>query len=179
MTWRLGHPRPRSARRCQAAGMTARTWPDDWARQMEGHGCPLCAGLGTGDDEHAIAVATLPDAEVGLQRRSRLPGYCVVVWRHGHVAEPTDLDPDAAAGYWRDVMDVGRAIRAELNPVKLNFLTLGNSVPHLHTHVVPRYLDDPAPGGPIPWDEMFTPEPTPPDELARVATALRRRLPGW
>lgn len=144
---------------------------------MRGYDCPLCAGLGDGDDDYAIAVATLPTTVVRLARRSRLPGYCVVVWRHGHVAEPTDLDPDAAADYWRDVMDVGRAIRDELNPVKLNFLTLGNGVPHLHTHVLPRYLDDPAPGGPIPWDDIFTPKATASDELARLATALRRRLP--
>jgi diadenosine tetraphosphate (Ap4A) HIT family hydrolase len=152
-------------------------WPDDWSRRMDGHDCPLCAGLGGDGDEYAVPVATLPATEVRLTRRSRLPGYCVVVWRHGHVAEPFDLDPEAAAEYWRDVMDVGRAIQAELDPIKLNFLTLGNSVPHLHTHVVPRYRDDPAPGGPIPWDAMFTPEPSPPDELARLAAALRSRLP--
>jgi diadenosine tetraphosphate (Ap4A) HIT family hydrolase len=157
--------------------MTERGWPDDWSRRVEGYDCPLCESIGGGGDEYAIALATLPSTEVGLARRSRLPGYCVVTWRHGHVAEPFDLDPDAAAGYWRDVMDVGRAIRDELSPVKLNFLTLGNGVPHLHTHVLPRYLDDPAPGGPIPWDDIFTPEPTASDELARLADALRRRLP--
>jgi diadenosine tetraphosphate (Ap4A) HIT family hydrolase len=156
--------------------MTERGWPDDWSRRMEGYDCPLCAGLGGGDDEYAVAVATLPMSEVGLARRSRLPGYCVVVWRHGHVAEPTDLDPEAATGYWRDVMEVGKAIREELNPIKLNFLTLGNGVPHLHTHVLPRYLDDPAPGGPIPWDAIFGPESSS-DELVRLADRIRRRLP--
>lgn len=136
----------------------------------------MCAGLGGGDNEHSVAVAELADTEVGLQRRSRLPGYCVVVWKHGHVAEPTDLDPGSAAGYWRDVMNVGRAIRDELDPVKLNFLTLGNLVPHLHTHVVPRYFDDPAPGGPIPWEAMFGPAPVDLDPLQRLAAALGRRL---
>jgi hypothetical protein len=28
--------------------------------------------------------------------------------------------------------------------MKLNYFTLGNTVPHLHTHVLPRYQDDPA-----------------------------------
>ena len=151
-------------------------WPEDWSERMAGQGCPMCASLGRGDSEHAVAVAELQYTEVGLQRRSRLPGYCVVVWRHGHVAEPTDLEPAASAGYWHDVMEVGRAIRANLNPIKLNFLTLGNSVPHLHTHVVPRYRDDPAPGGPIPWEAMFSPEPTDPEALRQLAVSLRRRL---
>jgi diadenosine tetraphosphate (Ap4A) HIT family hydrolase len=49
-------------------------------------------------------------------------------------------------------------------------------VPHLHTHVLPRYHDDPAAGGPIAWDAIFTPEPTNAEELARQAAALRARL---
>ncbi len=39
-----------------------------------------------------------------------------------------------------------------LRPVKLNYLTLGNALPHLHTHIVPRYADDPVPGRPFPFD---------------------------
>jgi diadenosine tetraphosphate (Ap4A) HIT family hydrolase len=60
----------------------------------------------------------------------------------------------------------------------MNLLTLGNWVPHLHTHVVPRYLDDPAPGGPLPWEAMFAPEPSDPDLLRRQAGAIRDRLLG-
>lgn len=55
---------------------------------------------------------------------------------------------------------------------------LGNTVPHLHTHVVPRYVDDPAPGGPIPWDEIFSLEPLPEEVLDRQAADLRRLLAG-
>ena len=49
----------------------------------------------------------------------------------------------------REVLRVGRAPEAVLEPVKLNCDLLGNAVPHLHTHVVPRYADDPRPGGPF------------------------------
>jgi diadenosine tetraphosphate (Ap4A) HIT family hydrolase len=151
-------------------------WPDDWQKRKAGRDCVLCATLGRGDNDHTVAVAELPHSQVGLERRSRLPGYCIVVWKGRHVAEPTALDPDSAAGYWADVVDVGRAIEAEFRPVKLNYLTLGNWVPHLHTHVLPRYLDDPAPGGPIPWEAIFTAEPADPEELRRQAAALRARL---
>jgi diadenosine tetraphosphate (Ap4A) HIT family hydrolase len=151
-------------------------WPDDWQERRAGRDCSLCAALGRGDNDRTVAVTELPFSEVALERRSRLPGYCIVVWRRGHVAEPTDLEPDAAAGYWWDVVDVGRAIEAEFHPVKLNFLTLGNWVPHLHTHVLPRYHDDPAPGGPIGWDAIFAAEPTAPEVLRRQAAALRTRL---
>jgi diadenosine tetraphosphate (Ap4A) HIT family hydrolase len=138
----------------------------------------ICAALGhDGEDDHAVFVAALAASEVRLERRSRLPGYCIVIWRHGHVAEPTELDSDAAGENWADVLAVSRAIESEFQPVKINLLTLGNWVPHLHTHVLPRYNDDPAPGGPITWTDIFNEEPTPPDVLARHAASLRARLP--
>jgi len=156
----------------------ARGWPDDWDERKAGAECPLCASLGDGDNDHTVAVAELDWAEVRLERRSRLPGYCIAVWRHRHVAEPTELAADEADGYWRDVTALARAIEAEFRPVKVNLLTLGNWVPHLHTHVVPRYLDDPAPGGPLPWDDLVAPEPTDPEVLRHQAAALRARLIG-
>jgi diadenosine tetraphosphate (Ap4A) HIT family hydrolase len=156
--------------------MTERAWPADWAERMAGKDCPMCASLGRGDNDFGVCVSAGDVAEVYLERRSRLPGYCVVVWRHGHVAEPTELDPDQAGRYWAEVLAAGRAVQARFRPVKLNYMTLGNTVPHLHTHVVPRYLDDPAPGGPIAWDDIFAADPIPDAELHRQAADLRGLL---
>ncbi len=156
--------------------MTSSGWPDDWAERKRGRACVLCASLGSGDNDHSVAVAALASAEVRLERRSRLPGYCIVVWRGRHVAEPTELDAGDAAAYWHDVVAVARALETIYRPVKVNFMTLGNWVPHLHTHVVPRYLDDPAPGGPIPWEAIFADEPTDPDTLREQANAIRDAL---
>jgi diadenosine tetraphosphate (Ap4A) HIT family hydrolase len=156
--------------------MVQGSWPADWEQRLAGRDCALCASLGRGDNDFSVDVAELPYSEVRLERRSRLPGYCIVAWKHGHVAEPTELEPAAAAGYWNDVLDVGRAVQAIFTPVKLNFLTLGNWVPHLHTHVLPRYHDDPAPGGPIEWTALLSPEPIATETLRAQAAALRRLL---
>ncbi len=136
----------------------------------------MCAALGNGDNDFWVEVHTGEFAEVHLERRTRLPGYCIVVWRHGHIAEPADLEPGQACGYWQEVLAVGRSVRALFDPVKLNYLTLGNTVPHLHTHVLPRYRDDPAPGGPIAWEQIFSPEPVPEPGLHRQAADLRTLL---
>jgi diadenosine tetraphosphate (Ap4A) HIT family hydrolase len=40
-------------------------------------------------------------------------------------------------------------LETHFEPVKLNLWTAGNGLPHLHTHVIPRFLDDPAPEGPL------------------------------
>jgi diadenosine tetraphosphate (Ap4A) HIT family hydrolase len=156
--------------------MADRGWPADWTERMAGRGCPMCAAIGQGDNDFSVEVCTGEFTEVYLERRTRLPGYCVVVWRQAHVAEPTDLDPGQACGYWAEVLAAGRAVLARFGPVKMNYMTLGNAVPHLHTHVVPRYLDDPAPGGPITWEQIHSADPVPEADLHRQAAGLRALL---
>lgn len=136
----------------------------------------MCASMGLGDNDHTVTITELGHTEVRLERRSRLPGYCIVVWRHGHVAEPYQLPVEAVAGYWSDVTAVARVLDQLYQPVKVNLLTLGNWVPHLHTHVVPRYHDDPAPGGPLPWQELLSESPNDPETLGRQAAAIREAL---
>jgi diadenosine tetraphosphate (Ap4A) HIT family hydrolase len=50
-----------------------------------------------------------------------------------------------------------QAIMSEFKPDHINIASIGQLVPHLHWHIIPRYLDDPRWGGPI-WttsmDEM-------------------------
>jgi len=105
-------------------------------------------------------------------------GYAVVIWRGRHVADPTELNADEAAGYFDEVLRVGRAIERHYRPIKMNFEMLGNSLPHLHTHVVPRYLDDGEPGHPAHFmradmtDAPLLPEQT----YTRDVEALRELL---
>ena len=69
------------------------------------------------------------------------------------MAEPTELSPEEAAQYWLEVLEAGRRLELHLQPAKLNYDLLGKLLPHLHTHVVPRYADDPKPGWPFPFPE--------------------------
>jgi hypothetical protein len=64
-------------------------------------------------------VSTGEVGEVHLERRSRLSGYRIVVWRHGHVAEPGGLDPLQAGRYRAEVLAAGRAVQARFKQVKL------------------------------------------------------------
>lgn len=127
------------------------SWAQDWDDLYSGRRCPLCQSLGEEDNDHALLVARGRYVDVRIDRDSAVPGYCVVIWNRGHVAELAQLDPTDLAGYWSEVSAVGRAIDRGFSPMKLNYQVLGNMVPHLHTHVLPRYREDPAPGGPLPW----------------------------
>ena len=94
----------------------------------------MCAALGTGDNDFWVSVSTGEVAEVHLERRSRLPGYCIVVWRHGHVAEPSDLDPLQAGRYWAEVLAAGRAVRAPGGPIAWEAIFAADQVPEAELH---------------------------------------------
>jgi diadenosine tetraphosphate (Ap4A) HIT family hydrolase len=75
------------------------------------------------------------------------PGFCRVIWRR-HVAEMSDLAPDHAHHALDILLATERAVRRTVQPDKINLASLGNLVPHLHWHVIPRWQDDshfPAP----------------------------------
>jgi diadenosine tetraphosphate (Ap4A) HIT family hydrolase len=128
-------------------------------------------------DETSFGIRILAGdvADAYLQRVGIQRGYTIVIWRGRHVAEPTELTEEEAAAYWRELLAVGRALERYLAPVKLNYDLLGNSLPHLHTHVVPRYADDPRPGWPFPFPED-EPPPHPEAQLRADAEALRGLL---
>ena len=128
-------------------------------------------------DETAFGIRIFAGAvsDAYLQRSSIQRGYTIVIWRGRHVAEPTELESDEATSYWLEVLRVARALEVHMRPVKVNYNLLGNSIPHLHTHVIPRYAADPRPGSPFPFPET---DPPPFDEsmLRSDVEALRGLL---
>ena len=72
---------------------------------------------------------------------SDLPGFCRVIWNH-HVAEMTDLTYGEREHVMSLVFAVEEAVRHVMHPDKVNIAALGNMVPHIHWHVIPRYKDD-------------------------------------
>ena len=69
------------------------------------------------------------------------PGFCRVVLNR-HVKEMTDLPEEERMRLMTAVFVVETAVRETLQPDKINLASLGNVVPHLHWHVIPRFADD-------------------------------------
>ena len=128
-------------------------WPQSFYDLKRGEGCPMCAQGRPEETEYGARFFAGEVSDASLQRRTLQRGYTVVVWRGRHVAEPTELSSEEAAQYWLELLEAGRRIERCLQPVKLNYDILGNSLPHLHTHVMPRYANDPKPGWPFPHPE--------------------------
>jgi len=147
-------------------------WSAQWYSWREGDGCPSCAEGRPDATDAGVRFFAGDVADAYLVRADIQRGLTIVAWRGRHVAEPTELTGVEAAAYGREVLLVGRALEAVLAPVKLNYNVLGNWVPHLHTHIVPRYADDPRPGWPFPFPE-HDPPAMPQERLLRDVEALR------
>lgn len=126
--------------------------------------CELCAQDGGEvlyrDDNYRIVL--VDDA--------RYPGFCRVVWNE-HVREMTDLATAQRAILIAAVWQVEEAVREAMQPGKVNVASLGNVVPHLHWHVIPRYEDDAHFPNPI-WGEQKR------ESDAGTLEARRARLDG-
>ena len=154
-----------------------RTWPDDWDQRKAGTGCAMCAQDRADETEFGVRVYASDTSDGYLQKADvGQRGYCIVIWRGRHVAEPTELSDTDAGSYWADVLRVARAVELHYTPAKLNLMMLGNSVPHLHTHIVPRYVDDQDPGRPPRMDP--TGKTLPIEAVRRDAAKLRELIEG-
>ena len=104
------------------------------------------------------------------------PALLRVIW-NSHVREMTDLDAGERAACMQAVFDCELALRDVVRPDKVNVASLGNVVPHLHWHVVPRFQDDPQFPDAI-WAarRRDTPRQAPADLFERLTEKLRLRV---
>ncbi len=97
------------------------------------------------------------------------PGFCRVIW-NDHVKEMSDLSHDDRRRINEAVYQVELALVGVMKPFKVNLASLGNMVPHLHWHVIPRFDDDAQFPNPV-----WAPAVRTTDEL--VLAARRAQLP--
>ncbi|MEN9657918.1 MAG: hypothetical protein RL571_1383 [Pseudomonadota bacterium] len=83
-------------------------------------------------------------------------GFCRVILKH-HVAEFSDLSLTDRNRLMQLVFAVESVVRSTLQPDKVNLACLGNMVPHLHWHVIPRFKQDRHFPAPI-WAEAARPD---------------------
>ena len=94
--------------------------------------CPLCQQDGGTLVWRGEKLRVIRADEAGF------PAFYRVVW-NAHVAEFSDLNALERAHCMDVVVQVEQALRAHLQPTKINLATLGNMVAHLHWHVIARF----------------------------------------
>ena len=130
--------------------------------------CPICRRGEPFDvllDVGVLWVTAATDAP--------LPGYVCVVAKQ-HVVEPFDLDLDAGHAFWDGLMAVAHALRAATDARKINYEIHGNTLPHLHVHLYPRFEGDPFEGRPI--EGAATNFRRDPRDLAALKTAIEDEI---
>ena len=75
-------------------------------------------------------------------------GYCCLVLKR-HAVELYELGADEAYALMSDLQRAAKAIQDITGAVKMNYEIHGNTLPHLHVHLLPRYKGDPFEEGPI------------------------------
>ena len=121
------------------------TWrdPEKWQRWLKGEDCPICRNVVT-----EPAVAELEVSRLMMSADAPMRVYAWLPTRR-HVIELHELADSEGAAFMRDIQTASQAILKHSGAIKMNYEIHGNTVPHLHVHLFPRYIGDPFEGRPI------------------------------
>jgi len=134
--------------------------------------CVMCDKYGRSDGP--LHIADLNLSRVFLHEDQFFPGYVLLVLRR-HVTELYDLAAAERATLMEEVSRVAQALARVFRPVKMNYELLGNMVPHVHWHLVPRLPTDPALRAPI-WTVDHQAAPLAPAAARERIETIRRAL---
>ena len=128
--------------------------------------------------EHPRKVAELEVSTAVLRLTHQyFRGYTILVLRQ-HAQELWQLDQETRQLFMEDANQMALALDKTFKPLKMNYSLLGNNDPimdHLHWHLTPRRLTDPAPKRHIsaaPFPEVSLSE----EEFKQMADEIRRNL---
>lgn len=126
------------------------------------------------DDEHDLRIIELQHSCVILNRDQFFPGYTLLFTKQ-HVTELFHLDQTVRGELMEEVSRVAAALYDVFVPTKINYELLGNMVPHMHWHLVPRFTSDPLWPRPI-WAESHTELILSPEEYRQRIRAIQQAL---
>ncbi len=121
--------------------------------------------LRIGEFEHCYAV---------LNRDQFFSGY-TFLFTKSHATELFHLDPQVRGGIMEEVSRVAGALDRVFSPAKMNYELLGNMVPHIHWHLVPRFREDPLWPRPI-WSEPHAEKHLTGEEVRQRIGKIREAL---
>ena len=138
---------------------------------MSAPACPACSGQWSSNGRQIAEFAT---SVAYLGEDQFFPGWCVLVLKR-HATELWQLAQDERGALMDEVTRVAQALAAVFDAVKMNYELLGNQVPHIHWHLIPRRADDPAPLEPA-WRVAHAPRALSAAETAERIARIRAAL---
>ena len=101
--------------------------------------CSYCAE-GALLDAFGIKICELPMSKVILFKEQSHRGRVIVACKQ-HVDDITDLSREDRIAFLEDVNRVAEVLHELFKPDKINFGAYGDTMHHLHFHLVPKYRD--------------------------------------
>lgn len=92
--------------------------------------------------ENPYVIAKLPSGWLCIGDTQPLRGYCVLL-ADPIVPSLNALSEPQRIRYSLDVIRAGDALLVVAGAARINYETLANAEPSLHTHIIPRYADEP------------------------------------
>ncbi len=117
-----------------------------WERLAKPEYCPVCHQEPMPSE--MVDIVELPNSWLSAEPVDCLKGACHLIAKK-HVLEIYEFNDAELLDWMKEVQICAKALHKVTGAVKINYEIHGNSVPHLHLHLYPRYLDDPFPGQPI------------------------------
>src|SRR5262245_23074208 len=148
-----------------------------WSELRSGLGCPLCTPRPE-RNELVYFICKLSVSSLYLARNQAYRGTCALVYDPGHVTRPSELERRAWLQFCDDAWHAELAVTQAFAPQHVTLECLGNTVPHLHLHIIPRYRSDPRWGRPI-WTTSRDDMPSgtsSDDQCAELAEMIRRYI---
>ena len=148
-----------------------------WDEKVRGVECPLCAPRPETSPEWDF-VAKLELSSLYLAGNQTYRGQCVLIFDPRHAARPDQLSSAEWAALSRDLYAAANAVVRAARADHLNVESLGNVVPLVHWHVIPRFVGDARWGAPVWTSELANMKDTrlEPRERAELVARLREAL---
>ncbi|MDR1933712.1 MAG: HIT family protein [Spirochaetales bacterium] len=121
---------------------------------MKDTNCRYC----TKGEDIAGIVADLEVSTLYLTKDQSYKGRCILAL-NDHKTELFQLDPEELQAFSRDMARASKALFEVFRPGKINYAAFGDTYPHVHFHLVPKYEGGKSWGSPF---EL----PLSPDNLA-------------
>lgn len=128
--------------------------PDGWLFLAKKENCPYCQQAD--DPSNSATLKLFKHSELCAHPQVSLKGTCYLISRE-HYVELFDMDPETLNGFMQEVQLAARVLKEVTGAFKINYEIHGNTVPHLHLHLFPRYLDDPFVGTCIDYGRIDPP----------------------
>jgi diadenosine tetraphosphate (Ap4A) HIT family hydrolase len=119
-------------------------------------------------------IADCGPARAYLHEDQFFPGWTLLILKR-HATELYELERAERVALMEAVTEVARALASAFEAVKMNYELLGNLLPHIHWHLVPRRADDPIPRQPV-WTLAHEPRALSPSERRARIEVIRRHL---